>query len=157
MECSEWIAIADIIVSIALGIFLIIVIQNNYEKSRCLRNFFISELKTLESEYRTFCNEICYGNISAKEITTRLKTFSQRISNIERSINSKFKIKSLKIGELHTKLQQEITYLDDFNSQFNNSHISLSTSSIKLVINNFELLSNSIITCVIEVNEVKIK
>ena len=68
MNTSDWLQLLEIAVTAAVGIWIATTIQNKFAKSRALRDYFINELIALQSDYRSFVNNIWSANISSRAI-----------------------------------------------------------------------------------------
>lgn len=126
MTISDWISVAEIIIGALVGVYIATSVQNNFSRSRTLKDYFIKELSELQNDYRNLVTQIWCGDLDARSITDTLKNFSSRISNLERFITLKFKIKGEQpISNAHSKFQQELTGQEDFNKQYKNKKSSL--------------------------------
>lgn len=156
LSASDWIQIIGIFVTSGIGVWIARGIQNNVNKSRCLRDFFIRELTALQEDYRNFTNQIFAGKLSANEIKTSFKSFTTRTSNLDDFIHRNFKVEGTLIKDAHTQLQQELTDHDEFNAQFSSATVSFS-STPKQQFQALHLnLSKAITQRIITVNEAKI-
>ena len=157
ISTSDWIQIAGIIITAIIGIWIANGVQNNVNKSRALRDFFIQELTALQQDYRDFTNAIFSGQLSANEIKVRFKSFTTRITALDDYIHKKFNIQGSLIKDAHVKLRQEMTEHDEFNEQFKNDVVVFS-STTKASFQGLHLeLTKAITERTINVNESHIK
>lgn len=154
---SDWIQIAGIVITAIIGVWIAEGVQNNVNKSRALRDFFIQELTALQQDYRDFANAIFSSQLSANEIKVRFKSFATRITALDDYIHKKFEIKGSLVKDAHFKLRQELTEHEEFNEQFKNDVVSFS-STTKASFQSLHLeLTKAITERIINVNESRIR
>lgn len=158
MTISDWISVAGIIIGALVGLYIATSVQNNFSRSRSLKDYFIKELSELQNDYRFLINKIWCGELDARNITDTLKNFSARINNLEKFIYLKFKIHGEQpISNAHSKFQQELTGQEDFNKQYKSKKVELS-GTLKSVLNPlYSTIADKITERIIAVNESKLR
>ncbi len=153
---TDWwangIAIADIVVTIIVGVVITFYIDRNYNKSRYIREYFIGELKDIKNEYASLFRDVYSGEISSKMLLARLKIFSIRINNFDAHIHKTYKIKNTLLKDAHSKFQQEITFTDEFNEQFKKTKIVFEANTISQLSQLHAEIIKSITQRVLDIN-----
>lgn len=155
MNVSDWLTIAEIIVTAGVGILIATTIQNNFAKTRALRDFFIAELSALQSDYRLFVNDIWSAKLSACAIKDTLKNLSGRIDTLDKYMHKKFRLNNSIIKEAHVKFQQELTYAEELDEQYQNDSVQLSHATKIRLMPFHDKLVEAITERVIDINERK--
>lgn len=164
MTTSDWLTllgivatIIDIVVTGLIGYWIATTIQKNFAQTRALKEYFISELTSLQSDYREFLNQILESKLSAKNITNTLKILSTRIDTIDKFIHKKYELNNSLIKEAHSNFQIETTSLEELNEQYSEPTISLSDSNKTALRALYNTVSEAIAERVIDINEAKCK
>lgn len=156
MRTADWINIIGVILNCCVGIYIAITIQNKFAKTRSLRDYFIKELTSLQTDYSNFVDKIWQGELDAKTIKENLKSFSCRIQIIERYACKKFDLKAKEqLKEKHVDFQQELTMMDNFNEHYKDNKLKLDNASISVLKPKLNVFISSITEMVIDVNEAK--
>jgi len=157
MSTSDWLTIADIIITASVGIWIATSIQSKFAKSRALRDYFINELNALQSDYRVFVNNIWDSKLSATSIKDTLKALSGRIESLDKFLHKKFKLENSIIKEAHVKFQQALTYEKELDEQYSENTVRLAHETKIRLMPLHENIVEAITERVITVNECKEK
>lgn len=156
MDASNWIAIVDIIISICLGTWIAIVINKKFTEDRALKDYFISELSVLQSDYRRFVCEIMESRLDAKTIKDTFKLISSRIDTLNLLMHDTYELKDTLIKDAHAKFQQELTGVDELGEQYNEASVTLK-STTKTMLQPFQdKINESISRRIIDINKAKL-
>jgi hypothetical protein len=155
LQVSDWIGIAEIIVTSAIGIWIAIAVQNNLTKSRYLKEYFINDVTDIRDLYKAFVNHLYKGDKSAKDIKDWFKIMSKRTQNLDKFLREKYKIDNSLIVSKHTEIQQKITSMDEFNENYNNPTIKFTNPSKNEILKLHSELSCVLTQRVIDINDAK--
>lgn len=155
MSTSDWLQLLEIAVTAAVGIWIATTIQNKFAKSRALRDYFINELIALQSDYRSFVNNIWSANISSRAIKDTLKSLSGRIETLDKYMHKKFQLDNSLIKEAHVKFQQELTYASELDDQFQRPCVELNYDTKIRLMPFHDRIVEAITERVIDINESK--
>lgn len=157
MSTSDWLALTDIVVTAAVGIWIATTIQNKFAKSRALRDYFINELMALQADYRGFVNNIWDAKLSSRSIKDTLKALSGRIDTLDKFMHKKFKLNDSIIKEAHVKFQQDLTYVSELDDQFSEPTVNLAHETKIRLMPLHDKIVEAITERVININECKQK
>jgi hypothetical protein len=152
LQVSDWIGIAEIIVTSVIGIWIAVAVQNNLTKSRYLKEYFINDVKDIRDLYKTFVNHLYKGDKSAKDIKDWFKIMSERTQNLDKFLHEKYKIDNSLIVSKHAEIQQRITSLDEFNENYNKPTIAFTNPSKNEILKLHSELSCVLTQRVIDIN-----
>lgn len=155
---SDWIAIADIVITSGIGIWIAITVQNNFTRKRYFKEFIIHEVVDIRDMYKLFFSDIYRSRKSSKEIKEWLKIMSSKIKNVDNVIEENFRIYSSEpLSTQHAIIQQTLTIMDDFNEQYQNDTIVFSEDAKNRILELNSALSNTIIKLTMEINNAHLK
>lgn len=157
MSTSDWFTLADIIITAAVGIWIATTIQNNFAKTRALKDYFISELTVLQSDYRDFVSKIWNSELDAKSIKDTFKVLSARIDTLNDLMHKTFKIKNTIIKDAHVKFQQELTGVEELGEQYNECSVTLLNTTKTMLMPLHNKIIEAITERVIDINKSKLK
>ena len=157
MSCSDIIAIADIAVSVGMGIWIATAITSGHTKERFLKDYFTDELNGIKGECKAFFDEICYDKKSAQDIKIGFKILSMRISAFESNLGEAFVKTSTSLPSLIQKLQLSITDADEYNDQYKNKVIRFSSGIKNAILEQRATLLSEFSAAVIIINKATIK
>lgn len=155
MQVSDWIGVTEIIVTSVIGIWIAVAVQNNFTKSRYLKEYFINEVKDIRDLYKTFINQLYKGKISAKDIKDWFKIMSERVQNLDKFLREKYKIDNSLIVYKHAEIQQKITAMDEYNENYQKPTIEFSNASKNDILKLHSELSCVLTQRVIDINSAK--
>jgi hypothetical protein len=155
LQISDWIAIADILVTTIIGIWIAISVQNNLTKSRYLKEYFINEVKEIRDSYKSFITRLCKGELAAKYIKDWLKIMSERTQNLDKFLHDKYKIDNSLIVQKHAEIQKKITDFDEFNDNYKEKTVNFSSSSKNDIYKLHSELRCTLTQRVIDINNAK--
>lgn len=157
MTLSDLLTFFDIIVTALVGIHIATSIQNNFAKKRALKDYFISELTVLLSDYRHFVNEIWSAKLNSKSVKDTFKVLSGRIDSLDRFLHENFTLEQSLIKDAHVKFQQEATGVDELGDQYNNEFLTLKPETKARLMPYHNELADAITRRVIDINQAKLK
>lgn len=157
MSTADWLTLANIVVTAAVGIWIATTIQNKFAKTRALKDYFINELIALQADYRSFVNNIWESKLSSRSIKDTLKALSGRIDTLDKYMHKKFKLENSLIKEAHVKFQQDLTYAHELEDQFTNPTVQLSHDTKVRLMPLHDNIVEAITERVIDINECKQK
>ncbi len=157
MITSDWLSLIEIFVTAGVGIWIATSIQTKSTASRALRDYFINELMSLQSDYRTFVNNIWDARLSSTAIKDTLKSLSGRITTLDKFMHKKFNLDSSLIKEAHVIFQQDLTYVPELDEQYSQPVVQLKHETKIRLMPLHERIVEAITERVININESKIK
>ena len=157
MNTSDWLTLVDIAVTAGVGIWIATTIQNKFAKTRTLKEYFINELIALQADYRCFVNNIWDSKLSSRFIKDTLKALSGRIDTLDKYMHKKFKIENSLIKEAHVKFQQDLTYAQELEDQYEKLSVQLSHDTKIRLMPLHDKIVEAITERVININECKQK
>lgn len=157
MSTSDWLTLADIIITAVVGIWIATTIQNNFAKTRALKDYFISELTVLQSDYRDFVSKIWNSELDAKSIKDTFKILSARIDTLNDLMHKTFKINNAIIKDAHVKFQQELTGVEELGEQYNERFVTLLNTTKTMLMPLHNKIIEAITERVIDINKSKLK
>ena len=157
MNTSDWLTLVDIAVTAGVGIWIATTIQNKFAKTRTLKEYFINELIALQADYRCFVNIIWDSKLSSRSIKDTLKALSGRIDTLDKYMHKKFKIENSLIKEAHVKFQQDLTYAQELEDQYEKLSVQLSHDTKIRLMPLHDKIVEAITERVININECKQK
>lgn len=152
LQVSDWIGIAEIIVTSIIGIWIAITVQNNLTKNRYLKEYFINEVKDIRDLYKSFVNRMYKNEISAPDIKDWFKIMSERTQNLDKFLHKKYKINDSLIVSKHAEIQQKITSMDEFNENYQKNVVTFTNSSKNDILKLHSELSCILTQRVIDIN-----
>ena len=157
MSTSDWLTLADIIITAVVGIWIATTIQTNFAKTRALKDYFISELTVLQSDYRDFVSKIWNSELDAKSIKDTFKILSARIDTLNDLMHKTFKINNAIIKDAHVKFQQELTGVEELGEQYNERFVTLLNTTKTMLMPLHNKIIEAITERVIDINKSKLK
>lgn len=155
LQVSDWISIIEILVTSAIGIWIVVSVQNNLTKSRYLKEYFINEVKDIRDLYKLFVNQLYKNKMSATDIKDWFKIMSERTQNLNSFLHDKYKIDNSLIVSKHAEIQQKITSMDEFNENYKKTTVTFSNSSKNDILKLHSELSCVLTQRVIDINGAK--
>ncbi len=156
IEISDWISIAGIIINSVLAVWIVKTIQNRLTNKRVLKDHFITEIKEIRTEYRSFLNDLYTSKKIAKSILSWFKLMNIKVSDIINLINEKYKIDKTILDPYQNQLRELITENEDFISQFkNNEPIEFSEKSKTQIIKFQQDNSHLFNKIIVQINDEK--
>ena len=157
LPSSDWIAIASLIVTTGIGIWIGCVVQKNLTTVRSVKDYFIQEIKDIRHLYMVFFNDLHNGKKSANGIKDWLKIMSNRLDIIEKSMVQYFKVdeKDISIKNIHSELQVYITGTDDFNDNYRKETIQFGEPVKNEVLRIHSQIIGQLLSNIIKINEAK--
>ena len=151
---SDWIAIADIIITVIAGILLGYFIQKNFTINRAVKEYFISENQDIKSKYSLFVDDLYSGKLSSLKIQEWLKIMTIKIDIYEDFLQKEFCINSSLLKN-HNEIKYFLTAAEEINAQFNSKEISLRPKNKTEILRLHKEFSVSLTSMVIEINKAK--
>lgn len=155
LQVSDWIAISDIVITSIIGIWIVIAVQNNLTKSRYLKEYFICEVKDIKELYKQFINQLYRNRLSAIDIRDWFKIMSERTSNLDKFLHTKYNINDSLIVSKHAEIQQKITSMDEFNEHYKNPTVNFTNASRNDILRLYSELSCVLTQRIIDINGAK--
>jgi hypothetical protein len=155
LQVSDWIGIAEIIATSAIGIWIAITVQNNITKSRYLKEYFISEVEEIRDLYKSFFSQLYSNKRSAPNVKEWFKIMSERILNLDKFVHENYLIDNSLIVSKHAEIQKTITGMDEFNNDYKMPTIQFTALSKIDMIRLHSELSRILIQRVIDINNAK--
>ena len=145
------------LISLAVTIWIAIIVQGNLTQSRYIREHFIKEITQIRDDYRGLFAQLYTNQLSAKDIKNRLKILSIRLQSIEAFIEAYYQIDSEKIYNIHSEFQKFLTSEDEFNCQFSNEYIIFSNQTQTKIQKHQGNITHAITKRIIDINSSKEK
>lgn len=156
MECSDIIAIVEIVVSAGVGIWIATIISKGQTKERFLKDYFTNELIGIKEECKCFFDEICYDKKNANDIKIGFKILSMRVKAFENNLNEVFNNVKTNIPDDFVKIQMEITGSDEYNDQFKKSEVKFSAPQKSRILEQRSNLLTAFSKAIITINKASI-
>lgn len=157
MECSDIIAIVDIVVTAGIGIVVATFIAKGQTKERFLKEYFTKELTDIKDECKSFFDDICYDKQNATDIKTGFKIISMRAQAYEENLKEVFKDAECNILTNLSKIQLEITGSEEYNEQYKSATVKFSPRLKKIIFEYRSLLLTEFSRTTITINKASIK
>lgn len=157
LTVSDWINIANIVVTASIGLLIAHVIQNNLTKERFEKEHFIGEVKDIRDQYKQFINKLYCGRKSSKDIKEWFKIMSNKVKTLEESLKLRFNINELTLCSKHAEIQQKVTIMDEFNESYQKPCVIFNESSKNEILKLHNDFSNVITDRIVELNSAKKK
>ena len=113
LTLDQWIGHSLTLVGIIVGGFLAVwvvkEIQNKLTDNRVLKDYFISEIKDIRDQYRSFVNDLLKGTVEAKSVMSWFKLLNIRTSDLMTCAQKKYGINHLLFEAYHYELLACIT------------------------------------------------
>jgi hypothetical protein len=153
---SDWIAVANIVVTSFIGIWLALVVQKNITTNRVIKDYYIQEIQDLRKLYLNFFSRIYKGECSATSMREWLKIVSNRIDCIKDGLDDSFRIKnSNRIHKIHADIRAFITGTEDFNNDYQKPHLTFSENTKNEILKYHNELLHCFTVTVISINQAK--
>ena len=161
VQCSwqtgDFISIADILITTAIGIWIACLVQNNITKNRYLKEYYINELKDIGECYKAFIKELHEGVLAAKDIKDWLKIMSVRINAFYDFVHKSYEIKNSLLLDKHSDIQQFITGADEFNENYKAKRVAFQGGTKNEILKKHYELNNVVMQRVMDINSAKKK
>lgn len=118
LDHSDWVELFGVLVNSCIGYYIVRSIQNNLANKRVLKDHFISEVKEIRDEYRTYLNQLCSNKVSPKNVTTWFKVMNIKVNDLMKLMNDVYKIDANLLSPYQNDLRDLITENEEFESQF---------------------------------------
>jgi hypothetical protein len=144
LATSDWISIADIIVTSILGLWIAVAVQRNLTTKRALKDHLICECKDIRELYKNFLNNLLAHKQSASYIKEWFQIMSIRIEILELNLQNEYRI-SAGLLKNHNEFKYCLTDTEDFNIQYSKPTITFSPENRNNILRNhkeFMLLAN---------------
>jgi hypothetical protein len=153
---SDWIAVANIVVTSFIGIWLASVVQRNITANRIIKDYYIQEIQDLRKLYLNFFSRIYKGECSATNMREWLKIVSNRIDCIKDGLDDSFYMKdSNKIHKTHADIRTFITGTNDFNEQYQEPSLKFSENTKNEILKYHNELLHCFTIIVVDINHAK--
>lgn len=157
LTSGDVIAICDIAITSAIGVWIACLVQNNITKNRYLKEYYINEIKDIGECYKLFIKEL-YGNkLAAKDIKEWMKIMSGRITTLNRFVHQSYHIQDSLLLNKHADIQQFITDTDEFNENYNAEVVTFGGSTKNDVLKKHCEVNDVVMQRVIDINNAKRK
>lgn len=126
------ISLSDVLSCIAIVIALYtstVVVRNRSQK-----DFFISQLSDLQTEYLDFLNEMRNGLKSSEEIRDMLSYLTNRIQSLIAVLNSEYSMSEDTLQSAHNDFLWHITGLESLQNQFQKDTVRFSSEDMARVL-----------------------
>lgn len=118
IEFSDWIDLLGIIVNSFLAFWIIRTIQTRLNNKRILKDHFITEMKDIRNDYKSFFTNL-YGNqMYPKTPTPWFKLMNIKVNDLLEIMHAKYQIDKTILLPYQLTLQELITNNVDFIKQF---------------------------------------
>lgn len=155
MGCSDWIAIAAIVVDIGLTIYIVSVIQSKLTNKRALKDYLIEELKGFRTEYRNLFNSLFASKMNAQNILAWFKLMNIKIEDFMEIVSKQYCIDKNMLNAFQNDLRELITENEDYIKCFGENIVKLSSTSQSEIIKFQQKNFNKFNEVIIAINEAK--
>lgn len=153
-DVSDRLTLAGIIINTILAVLVVTFLQNREGNSRSLKNYFITEISSLKSDYDNFINDVKSDKLNPNSIKKKFKDFSLRNQQLETFLKKELEINDSYIQKQNRKIHQLITNSDEFNSIYNGSNLCLSSKVNNDVIGLHKELNYHFISLIVRINKI---
>ena len=128
-DIGNYIDVIAIIANVLLTIWIVLVIQDRSNNKRILKDYYINEIKELKNDYKVYLTNLYLCKVSPKNIIPWFKLMNIKVTDIMDEINCIYKIDKNTLNPYQNELRDLLTDNEDFNNQFNDEKLNLSTTS----------------------------
>ena len=128
-DTGNYIDIIAIIVNVLLTIWIVFVFQDRSNNKRILKDLYINEIKELKNDYKIYLTNLYNCKVSPKNIIPWFKLMNIKVTDIMEEINCIYKIDKNILYPYQNELRDLLTDNEDFNNQFNDEKLNLSSNS----------------------------
>ncbi len=153
---ADYIAIVNIIINSLIGVWIAVSVQSTLTTNRAVKDYFIAEVQDIKTSYSDFSNDLLKDRLSSREIIERFKVITLRLSTLEKFLKKELHVTPHLLAK-HNKLKKFITQTNEFNAQFSQVTITLSSPSKTKVLSLFKIFSTSVTGIIIEINRATYK
>lgn len=122
MTFSDFISAIGIITSIVFGFFISHWCSIKDSRTRLLKDYYIEQVKAIKGRTDKFFHQVAWGKSSANKIVRWYEHICLDIDAIDKGMRKVLDIHMMPFGDNLSKKYQEITFWEDFNDQYSNSH-----------------------------------
>ena len=149
---ADWIAIANIIVTALIGLWVVIFVQKKYAINRAVKDYFIAECQEIKTFYAKFLNDLYSQKLTSNNIINWFKVMTIRIEIFESLLCYEFRI-SPELNNYHSTIKQFVTGTDEFNDQFNKKSVYLSPTTLNEILRHHQEFTIRLSKTVININK----
>lgn len=149
LEASDWIDFIGIIVNSFLAYWIVRTIQNRLTNKRVLKDYFISEIKDIRTEYNVCLNNLYLDNTKPKGIIPWFKLMNIKIEGLMKEMNRTYGIDSAILNPYQYELRDLITDNADFTNQFSSDNSIIFSEPSKIMFTMFQQRNNQLFTNII--------
>jgi len=149
---SDWINLADVVITTSLGIWIAVSVQKNHTNNRAVKDYFIQECHELKDKYAEFLNSLLKDSNTSKSTIEWFKVMTIRINNFEAFIQDEFQCKP-EISTVHNDIKQFVTDVEEFNECFNCKNLKLNSTTKRKILEDHKLLIKEMTKTVIDLNK----
>jgi hypothetical protein len=153
---SDWIQIVGIIMTSLIGIWIGSTVQGNLTNNRALKEYYISEIKSINDDYSLFLKCLFKNEVTSKIAQEWFKVMNIRIETIQSSILNELDTMP-EILANHITMKQFVTDTDEFDSCYKKDSLVLNPGTRNHVLELHKFLKNSIVKTIIDINRAKRK
>lgn len=140
LTLDQWIGhsltLIGIVVGALVAVWVVKVIQNKLTDDRVLKDYFISEIKDIRDQYRSFVNDLLKGAVEAKAVMSWFKLLNIRTTDLMTCAKAKYEVNHLLFQEYHYDLLACITESEAMSAALaNSSTLNLSQNEKSQLIN----------------------
>lgn len=152
----DWLQLLDIIVTAGVGIWIGVIVQNNFTQNRNKRGFFIDELKDIKKLYSLFLTKLFNDNYSGRSIVQWNKIMSERLKVLEKHLQESYVLDNHSVVTAHFEFSSFLTGTQELNESWSKKLI-LSEKLQNEVLIKYGKLSEQINSSIIYINKCKEK
>lgn len=115
--------------NILIAVGIAYVLQNKFTNKRTLKDHFISEVKEIRSEYRTFLTDLYSNTSSPRELLSWFKLMNIKVGDLISIVNQKYEIPENFFNSYQIELRELVTNSEDFERCFRSNRLNLSEST----------------------------
>lgn len=151
INISDWISIANILVTSSIGIWIVTAVQKNFTINRSVKEYFISECQEIRKQYTEFLNCLFKESRSSKSSVEWFRLMTIKINNYEAFLKDEFNFEP-RISKTHNEIKQYVTDVDEFNDCFNKPNLVLTPTTRRKILEMHKEFTKELTKNVIEIN-----
>jgi len=125
-QVSDFVDILSLLVNAFLGIWIVKILTNKLTNKRTLKDHFITEVKELRQEYKTYLNLLYSNKVHPQLVLPWFKLMNIKVDGLLEYLNEIYHVDVKILKPYQIQLRDLITDSKSFNEQFNNQTIEFS-------------------------------
>ncbi|MEP0984400.1 hypothetical protein [Ekhidna sp.] len=152
LDSPEIVELSGILVNVILGIIIVILVQKKLSDERGIKDYFITEIGEIKTEYNKFINKILFNKNDPQFILEWFKTMSMRIQQLEYFLKDELKIKNLDNQSSNRRIHKILTNSEEFNESISKRKFEISVELNNELTNQYKDFKHSLVRTIVKIN-----